>query len=129
MCEHAFVSIKGGAYPRFRRALEAGNPLIVRAAAAELTPPLSLPDALAVTLVLHSDPRFDRVAARWTARLSLECSAVALSDAQLAAAALRQIATGGGRRDAGVDALAALLDRLHLPECVRELKAWRARQP
>ncbi len=86
MCEHVFVSIKGGAYPRFRRALEAGNPLIVRAAAAELTPPLSLPDALAVTLVLHSDPRFDRVAARWTARLSLECSSVSLADAQLAAA-------------------------------------------
>ena len=126
MCEHVFVSIKGGAYPRFRRALEAGNPLIVRAAAAELTPPLSLPDALAVTLVLHSDPRFDRVAARWTARLSLECSSVSLADAQLAAAALRQIA--GGRRDAGVDALAALLERLHLPECVRELRAWRARQ-
>src|SRR3712207_9513203 len=83
-------------------------------------------DLLAVTLVLHADPRFDRVAARWTARLSLECSTVSLADAQLAAAALRQIA--GGRRDAGVAALAALLERLHLPECVRELKAWRARQ-
>lgn len=126
MCEHVFVSIKGGAYPRFRRALEAGNPLIVRAAAAELAPPLSLPDALAVTLVLHADQRFDRVAARWTARLSLETPDVSLADTQLAAAALRQIA--GGRRDAGVEALAALLERLRLPECVRELRAWRARQ-
>jgi hypothetical protein len=120
------VSIKGGAYPRFRRALEAGNALIVRAAAAELTPPLSLPDALAVTLVLHADPRYDRVAARWAARLALETPGVSLADAQLAGAALRSI--GGGRRDAGVDSLAALLDRLALPECTRELRAWQARQ-
>jgi hypothetical protein len=126
VCEHVFVSIKGGAYPRFRRALEAGNALIVRAAAAELTPPLSLADALAVTLVLHDDERFDRAAARWTARLSLETASVSLADAQLAAAALRLIA--GARREAGVDALAALLGRLSLAECTRELRAWQARQ-
>ena len=120
------MSIKGGAYPRFRRALEAGNPLIVRAAAAELKPPLSLPDALAVTLVLHDDSRFDRVAGRWAARLSLETVGVSLGDTQLAAAALHQIAAG--RHDVGVESLAALLERLGLPDCLRELRAWRARQ-
>lgn len=121
------MSIKGGAYPRFRRALEAGNPLIVRAAAAELSRPLSLEDALAVTLVLADDPRFQRAASRWTARLSLETPGVSLVDTQLAVAALNQIAAG--RRDAGVEALAALLARLALRDCRSELLAWWERRP
>ena len=51
VCEHAFVSIKGGSYQRFRRALEIGNPTLVRAAAAEL-PRIGLEDALGICLVL-----------------------------------------------------------------------------
>ena len=51
LCEHAFVSIKGGSYQRFLRALDVGNPTLVRAAAAEL-PQVGLEDALGICLVL-----------------------------------------------------------------------------
>jgi hypothetical protein len=129
VCEHVFVSVKGSAYPRFRRALEAGNPLIVRAAAAELDAPLSLADALAVTLVLAADSLdlLERAAARWTARLALETPGLTLADAQMAAAAFAQIAAG--RTDAGADALACLLERSGLSKCAAELAAWRTRTP
>ena len=65
MCEHAFVSIKGGSYQRFRRALEVGSPTLVRAAAAEL-PRIGLEDALAICLVLldADRERFPAAAAR-----------------------------------------------------------------
>ena len=35
-CEHAFVSIKGGSYANFQRALKGGNLTLIRAAATEL---------------------------------------------------------------------------------------------
>ena len=122
MCEHVFVSIKGASYQRFRRALTTGNALLVRTAAAELNGRLSLADALAVTLVLKDDPRFPRAAARWVARLALETRDVSLADTQLANAALAEIAEG--RHAAGTDALGALLTRLNLRDCVRELASW-----
>lgn len=120
-----FVSIKGGSYQRFRRALTTGNPLIVRAAAAELDGNVSLADALAITLVLRNDARFNRTAARWVGRLALETPDVSLADSQLATAALVELAEG--HLDTGVDALAALLSRMQLTDCVRELGAWAAR--
>jgi hypothetical protein len=120
------MSIKGGSYQRFRRALATGNPLIVRTAAAELNGRLSLADALAVTLVLRQDPRFARAAARWVARLALETPSVSLADTQLANAALAEIAEG--RHDAGADALGALLIRLELRDCVAELARWNGRR-
>ena len=46
-----FVSIKGGPYQRFRRALEIGRLPLVLAAAAEL-PRLDLPDALEVLFLI-----------------------------------------------------------------------------
>jgi len=46
--EHTFVSIKGGSYARFRRALDRGNLTLVPAAAAEL-PTVNLDDAWAFT--------------------------------------------------------------------------------
>ena len=123
-----FVSIKGGSYQRFRRAVDGGNPMLVTGAAAEL-PRLSLADALAVTLVLSAatDGRFDRAAARWTARLSLETAGVSLADGALAGAALQQLAAG--HREAGARALGALLARLELRDCERELAAWLRRRP
>jgi len=81
-CEHAFVSIKGSPYQRFRRTLETGNPLLVRAAAAELGH-VSLADALAICLVLleHEPGLYGRAAARWTARYCLEVRGVGLEEA------------------------------------------------
>ena len=49
-CEHVFVSIKGSAYARFRRALETDSPSLATAAAYEL-PQLNLADALRLCLV------------------------------------------------------------------------------
>jgi hypothetical protein len=66
------VSIKGGRYVRFQRALATGNPLIALTAAQEL-PPLSLADALALTCVLRHDPgRFEAAALRWHGRFVRE---------------------------------------------------------
>lgn len=119
------MSIKGGSYQRFRRALTTGNPLLVRGAAAELEGQLSLADALAVTLVLRDDPRYSRAAARWVGRLALETPQLSLADSQLAMAALVELAEG--HIDTGIDALAALLSRMQLTDCVRELDAWASR--
>ena len=76
------MSIKGSPYQRFIRALETGNPLLVRSAAAEL-PHVSLADALAICLVLlDREPElYGRAAARWTARYCLEVRGVALEEA------------------------------------------------
>ena len=54
-CERMFVTSQGSAYGRFKKALAQGNPLIALASAREL-PRLSLADALALLLVLRSDP-------------------------------------------------------------------------
>lgn len=122
------MSIKGGAYQRFRRALEGGNPLLVAGAAAEL-PRLTLADALAVTLVLAGEPgpRFERAAARWTARLCLETPGLSLADGHFAGSALQQLAAG--RPETGAMALGALLAHLGLADCERELADWLARRP
>jgi hypothetical protein len=73
LCEHVFVSIKGGSYARFRRALETGNLTLVRAAAAEL-PTINLDDALRVCLLLRSADAavYERAAIRWLGRFALE---------------------------------------------------------
>ena len=68
-----FVSIKGSAYARFRRALETDSPSLATAAAYEL-PQLNLADALRLCLVYAraDPPRFDRAIVRWHARLCLD---------------------------------------------------------
>jgi hypothetical protein len=72
-CEHAFVSIKGSPYARFRRALELGKLPLVLAAAAEL-PRLDLEDGLRVLVLMAEQDRgrFDRAAVRWLGRLALD---------------------------------------------------------
>jgi hypothetical protein len=72
-CEHAFVSIKGSPYARFRRALETGNLALIRTAAAEL-PQVNLDDALRICLVIRErEPgSFDRAACRWLARYATQ---------------------------------------------------------
>jgi hypothetical protein len=72
-CEHAFVSIKGSSYARFRRALDTGNLALIRTAAAEL-PQINLDDALRICLVIRErEPAsFDRAACRWLARYATD---------------------------------------------------------
>jgi hypothetical protein len=124
VCEHAFVSIKGGSYQRFRRALEVGNPTLVRAAAAEL-PRVGLADALGICLVLlDGEPQtFPAAAARWHARLCLE-RRLPIEEADLAMGALR--ALGGERPQAAVAALAGICGAHGLPEAEQRLTAWLA---
>lgn len=67
------VSTKGSPYPRFRRALLTGNLTIIEGAAREL-PRIDVEDALRILVVMakQHDARFDRAAARWAARATLE---------------------------------------------------------
>lgn len=63
----------GSAYARFRRALLTKNPGIILPAAAELEH-VSLGDALKILVVLAEKrhPRFDKAAARFAARVTIE---------------------------------------------------------
>jgi hypothetical protein len=126
VCEHAFVSIKGGSYQRFQRALDVGNPTLVRAAAAEL-PRVGLEDALGICLVLlDAEPgRFPVAAARWHAKLCLE-RRLTLDEAALATAALGGLR--GDRPQAAVAALAGLCRSHALPGAARRLDGWLARR-
>ena len=126
VCEHVFVSIKGGSYQRFRRALEVGNPTLVRAAAAEL-PRVGLEDALGICLVfLDGEPaRFPAAAARWHARLCSE-HRLALDESDLALGALR--ALPGERPQPAVAALAGICRAHGLRDAERRLAEWLRRR-
>lgn len=67
------MTSNGSAYARFRRALLTGNPDIVLPAAAELEQ-VALADALKILAVLAKKrhPRFDKAAARFAARVTIE---------------------------------------------------------
>lgn len=84
-----FVTSDGGAYSRFRRALQTGNPNLVIAAALEL-PRVALDDALEICLVLRdgSPERYERAAVRWLGRFALEARAVTIDALRSAAEAL-----------------------------------------
>ena len=112
------MSIKGGSYARFRRSLEVGTPLAIRAAAAELQR-IELGDALRITLVLRvrEPDSYPRAAARWLARLALEVPTVQLADLQLAASGLAALAAN--RIAPGAEALAALAQAHGLHEVER----------
>ena len=84
------MSIKGSAYLNFLRALDRGDILLVRAAAAEL-PRINLGDALRICLVFRtsSEPGlFERAAVRWLGRFCLEAKDVQLAELEQAAVAL-----------------------------------------
>ena len=106
------MSIKGGPYQRFRRALAIGRLPLVLASAAEL-PRLELDDALEVLLLIadQDEGRFPRAATRWLGRLALERPDLSLPELRLAVAAcellpthpelvaaLRALAAAGRRR-------------------------------
>ncbi len=76
------MSIKGSSYANFRRALLGGNMHIIEAAAAELQV-VQLEDALRILVVMarSADPRFDRAAAKWVARVTAE-RRLALTDSR-----------------------------------------------
>jgi hypothetical protein len=67
------VGDAGSSYARFRRALDTGNLLHIRSAAAEL-PRVDLEDALSVCMAIReAEPeRFERAALRWLARYAVE---------------------------------------------------------
>jgi hypothetical protein len=67
------VTSQGSAYARFKRALLTKNVTIIDAAARDL-PQVSLEDALRILVVLaeRRDPRFQRAAARFAARVTIE---------------------------------------------------------
>ena len=99
------LTSQGSPYARFRRALASGNPLLVRAAAAEL-PRVDLADALRIVYVMRLDEaRFERAGVRWIGRFCVEAADVTLEDVQEAASALS--ALGLGLPD-GVQRLVAL---------------------
>jgi hypothetical protein len=103
MDEHAFVSIKGGSYVTFKRAVAAGQALPALSAAYELGR-LNLADALALTCVLRDDPRhFEGAVVRWHSRFVQEVRGVGVADA-----ALGSFRSSFG---AGAAALAAVCDR------------------
>jgi hypothetical protein len=86
------VSIKGGSYARFKRALDTGNITIVRAAAAEL-PTINLDDALRICVLLRrAEPaHYERAVVRWLGRLCLERRATTITDLRLAVAAFDRL--------------------------------------
>ena len=87
-----FVTSDGSAYTRFHRALEAGNELLVIAAAREL-PHISLDDALRICLVFRNGDRrrYERAAVRWLGRFALEARGVTIDTLRAAADALSQL--------------------------------------
>jgi hypothetical protein len=76
----------GGPHARFKRALDTGNVLLIRAAAAELPTPPPLDDALRVCLLLRQgEPAmYDRAVVRWLGRFCLECPFATFYDLQRA---------------------------------------------
>ena len=83
---------RGGPYARFRRALDSGNLLLIRSAAAEL-PAVPLEDALAVCLVLRgAEPEsYNRAVMRWLGRFCLERPGATVSDVRKSAAAFERL--------------------------------------
>lgn len=101
------MTSQGSPYSRFQRALRTQDLHLIRAAAAEL-PQVDLVDALAVCDVMarRADPAFERSAARWIARYTLERGA-ALADVQLAAALFDALRTNAASALPALRALAA----------------------
>jgi hypothetical protein len=85
------VSIQGGSYPRFKRALATGNLTLIRGAAAEL-PMVSLKDALEICALYRDRPAaYERAAIRWLGRWCCERPAVTLPDLRTATDLLAQL--------------------------------------
>jgi hypothetical protein len=116
------VTSQGSAYGRLRRALDAGNPTIALAAAAELDY-VSLPDALEIVLLLVDEPgRFRRAALRWHSRYCGELPDVGFEEAHAVLACLAGLT--GRRPKAAAAALASLVHRRGLERASEALMRW-----
>src|SRR5690606_15379333 len=115
---------QGSPAARFHRALKIGNPLLVRAAAAEM-PYLGLGDALRACLVLAvGEPEaYGRWAARWVARYATECTGCDLAELSLLVAALRSL-TRPGRAAAGLQAIMTLAAAHDRRDVVAAIEWW-----
>ncbi len=93
------MSIKGGAYANFRRALDTQNLTIIRSAAAEI-PQVPLDDALRICLILrNAEPvAYDRAVLRWLARFARE-KAFSLGQLKVAIAAFEGLAENPARSE------------------------------
>lgn len=112
------MTSQGSPYTRFRRAVDGGNMLIIRAAAAEL-PRIGVEHAAAMLLVIErSEPaNYERAALRWLAMLCQERgSRIDLLGVAQAAAALAALPS---RRPAACAALAAACERAGLQDAAR----------
>jgi hypothetical protein len=100
----------GSPYAAFQRALKRRNVLMALAAAKDL-PPLSLADALELTiLVARKEPRrHPRTAARWLLRYLEEHPSATIEDAALGSASL--IALPGASLDEAAQTLRAMAER------------------
>ncbi len=123
-CEHVFVSIKGGPYANFQRAIATGNPLLVRSAAAELPGPIALPDAMSICLVLLRSERqgYEAAAVRLHARMALEIPLRDLGHSQIVLSALAGLKAKDPAPAAA--ALAELFDALELDSLRARIDAW-----
>src|SRR5438045_162077 len=92
------MTSRGSPYQRFRRAVQIGNPMLVRAAPAEL-PRIGLAEAAAILLVIErAEPeRYERTARRWLAKLTAEAD-VDLAGIAAAAIALEALPQEPGAR-------------------------------
>lgn len=101
LCEHAFaMTSQGHPHTIFRRALTTGNPAIALPAAAELGRPLNHADALRLLLILDGHRLYDRAAARWLARLTLDTPSLTLPHQLDLARALNDLGDPDARDDA-----------------------------
>ncbi len=89
------MTSQGSPYARFKRALDSGNLLVIRAAAAEL-PRVELHDALRICLLLRgAEPKsYERAAVRWLGRFCLERNP-SLTEIQRAIGALGRLPDDG----------------------------------
>jgi hypothetical protein len=116
------MTSQGSPYTRFRRALDGGSMLIIRAAAAEL-PRIGVAEAAAMLLVLErvEPENYERAARRWLSMLCEERrSSVDLLGVAQAAAALDALPS---RRPAACAALAAVCERAGLRDAARVFAA------
>lgn len=121
------MSIKGSPAARLERALATRNPLLVRAAAAEL-PRVGLPEALAICLLLlDTEPHcYPPAAARWAARFVLENPGVGVEEAQLALSSLAALPGAGWA--GGAEALVALCKLRSVDRAAEVLDLWAERR-
>lgn len=86
------MTSQGSAHGRFQRAIHRRQLFAAEVAAREMEGPLSLADALDLTLLIReaNRPRYERAAVRWLERFIQERGAT-LADVALAATALTQL--------------------------------------